>query len=62
MDHPFIVKFKEVFEDRSHYYLVLEYLEGGDLMKHLQNKKVLDEDTAKELLWQILIATNYLHS
>lgn len=62
LDHPNIVKFREVYEDNDCFYIVLENLRGGDLMKLLEARKRLDEETAREFLWQILLATNYLHA
>jgi calcium-dependent protein kinase len=31
LDHPNIVKFFEVFEDKFQFHLVMEYCQGGDL-------------------------------
>ena len=62
LDHPNIVKFREVYEDNDCFYIVLENLRGGDLMKLLEARRKLDEDTAREYVWQILLATNYLHT
>ena len=61
-DHPNIVSFKEVFQDRLKYYIVLELLEGGDLMRLLEQKGALEENLVIDITWQILLATNYLHS
>lgn len=32
IDHPYIVKLKEVLASRSKIYLILEYIQGGELM------------------------------
>jgi calcium-dependent protein kinase len=61
MDHPNIVKFKEVYEDWAFYYIVLEFLKGGDLQKQLEASGSFEEALAKDFIWQILLATNYLH-
>jgi calcium-dependent protein kinase len=61
MDHPHIVKFKEVYEDWAFYYIVLEYLQGGDLSKQLEASGSFEESLAKDFIWQVLLATNYLH-
>jgi calcium-dependent protein kinase len=61
MDHPHIVSFREVYQDQQYMYIVLELLEGGDLMKLLEKQEALDEHLAVELIWQILLATSYLH-
>lgn len=61
MDHPNIVKFKEVYEDYAFYYIVLEYLQGGDLSRQLEASGSFEESLAKDFIWQVLLATNYLH-
>jgi serine/threonine protein kinase len=35
IDHPNIIKFYEVFEDKFQYNLVMEYCSGGDLADKL---------------------------
>lgn len=62
MDHPNIVKFKEVYEDYAYFYIVLEYLNGGDLHQNLEKSETFSESLTKEYIWQILLATNYLHN
>lgn len=61
MDHPNIVKFKEVYEDYAFFYIVLEYLSGGDLQQQLEVSHTYSESLTKEYIWQIMLATNYLH-
>lgn len=62
LDHPNIVKFYEVYEDKMNYFLVMELLKGGNMLDRLDKKKELGENEVKGYLWQILIAVNYLHS
>ena len=61
-DHPNIVKFYEVYEDVKEIHLVQEYCSGGELLDKLldQNKRIYPQQ-GKEILWQILLAVNYLH-
>lgn len=61
MDHPHIVKFKEVYEDYAFYYIVLEHLQGGDLHKLQEASGSFEEYQVKDFIWQVLLATNYLH-
>lgn len=35
LDHPNIVKIYEYFEDKWFYYLVMEFLEGGELFEFI---------------------------
>jgi calcium-dependent protein kinase len=62
LDHPNIVSLKEVYEDSQHFHLVMDYLKGGDLAKVAQETEHIKEEVLKEILWQILLATNYLHT
>jgi len=36
--HPFIVNMTYAFQDRENLYLVMDYLDGGDLRYHLGNR------------------------
>jgi serine/threonine protein kinase len=61
-DHPNIVKFYEVYEDSKDIHLVLENLSGGELLHRiLDDEKEIYQRQGKEILWQILLAVNYLH-
>ena len=61
-DHPNIVKFHEVYQDETKYYLVMEYLSGGDLLAKTLEEKGFPETQVKNLVWQMLLSVNYLHS
>lgn len=44
MKHPFIPKMHCAFQDFSHLYLCLDYIDGGDLRYHMcQNRKNFNE-------------------
>lgn len=36
--HPNIVKMLDLFENSDYYFIVIEYMEGGDLFQYLQKK------------------------
>ena len=40
--HPFIVNMRSAFQDREHLYLVLDYVEGGDLRFHLCQRRLTE--------------------
>ena len=48
LDHPHIVKLFELYQDHKYYFLVTEYLQGGELfdriksMNHFSEKKAAD--------------------
>jgi protein kinase A len=41
--HPFLVNMRYSFQDREHLYLIMDYLDGGDLRYHLGNKRTFNE-------------------
>lgn len=62
VDHPSILKIFDFFEDACSYYLVMEYISGGDLYSKLDKYGKFSEKTAAKILKQILSALAYLHS
>lgn len=36
--HPNIIRMIDVFENHEYFYIVLEYMEGGDLFEHLNQR------------------------
>ena len=61
MDHPNIVKLFDVFQDSTHWYLVLEYMTGGELFDRIVQKEHYTEDEARAVLLPIIDALRYLH-
>mmetsp|Transcript_19215 Transcript_19215/g.16492 ORF Transcript_19215/g.16492 Transcript_19215/m.16492 type:complete len:96 (-) Transcript_19215:1691-1978(-) len=43
LDHPNIMKLYEVYEDSNCYYLVTEYLGGGDMISRVSTQQALTE-------------------
>lgn len=62
MDHPHIVSLFDVYEEKHTLYLVMEVMEGGELFDRLQEKKTFAESDAAGVIWQMLLALNYIHS
>ncbi|XP_038686780.1 probable serine/threonine protein kinase IRE isoform X2 [Tripterygium wilfordii] len=60
--NPFVVRFFYSFTCRENLYLVMEYLNGGDLYSLLKNLGCLDEDMARVYIAEIVLALEYLHS
>jgi len=44
IDHPNVIKFHETYEDDHNFYLVMEYLEGGDIFQRIRKKFNLPSD------------------
>nr|KAJ0188655.1 hypothetical protein LSAT_V11C900501560 [Lactuca sativa] len=73
--NPFVVRFFYSFTCRENLYLVMEYLNGGDLYSLLRNLGCLDEDVARIYIAEVIcfyfhfisyqdivLALEYLHS
>lgn len=62
VEHPNIVKFYEMFDDKTRLYLVIEIVTGGELFDRIIAKGSYTEKDASGLILQVLHAINYLHS
>ncbi|XP_038679848.1 probable serine/threonine protein kinase IREH1 isoform X2 [Tripterygium wilfordii] len=60
--NPFVVRFFYSFTCHENLYLVMEYLNGGDLYSLLRNLGCLDEDVARVYIAEVVLALEYLHS
>ncbi|XP_058107635.1 probable serine/threonine protein kinase IRE isoform X3 [Magnolia sinica] len=60
--NPFVVRFFFSFTCRENLYLVMEYLNGGDLYSLLRNLGCLDEQMACTYIAEVVLALEYLHS
>ncbi|XP_062201807.1 probable serine/threonine protein kinase IRE [Phragmites australis] len=60
--NPFVVRFFYSFTCRENLYLVMEYINGGDLYSLLRNLGCLDEDMARTYIAELVLALEYLHS
>ncbi|CCH41319.1 hypothetical protein BN7_858 [Wickerhamomyces ciferrii] len=61
IDHGSIVKLFYSFQDNDKLYLILEYLDGGELFQHLQQEKFLSETNAAVYLAQMVLGLEHLH-
>ncbi|KAL7621546.1 serine/threonine-protein kinase gin4 [Parahypoxylon ruwenzoriense] len=62
IDHPNIVKLYDIWENRSEIYLVLEYVQRGDLYGYLSVNGPLSEVETMFYFRQMLSALEYVHS
>ncbi|XP_045076202.1 death-associated protein kinase 2-like, partial [Coregonus clupeaformis] len=60
--HPNIVTFHDVYENRTDVVLILELVSGGELFDFLAQKESLSEEEATQFIKQILQGVRYLHS
>ncbi|KAH7925073.1 Pkinase-domain-containing protein [Leucogyrophana mollusca] len=62
MNHPNILRIYDVFEGEKELYLVLEYVEGGELFDFLVNRGRLPPLEALAYFKQIVYGLNYAHT
>eukprot|EP00928_Gymnodinium_smaydae_P039211 TRINITY_DN26828_c0_g1_i1.p1 TRINITY_DN26828_c0_g1~~TRINITY_DN26828_c0_g1_i1.p1 ORF type:complete len:532 (+),score=50.42 TRINITY_DN26828_c0_g1_i1:162-1757(+) len=62
LDHPNIVKLHDVIETVRHAYIVLELIEGRELIDYLMARKTLEEGEARHLFRQIIDGVEHCHS
>ena len=61
INHPRIVKLHDFFEDAENFYIVMDLVEGGDLMDFVAENGSIEEDACCEIAFQILQAVKYMH-
>ncbi|KAH8171826.1 protein kinase domain-containing protein [Sarocladium implicatum] len=62
IEHPHIMKLYDIWENRSEIYLVLEYIDQGDLFTYINSHGRLAEDVALYFFRQMISAITYCHS
>ncbi|KAK9765353.1 Serine/threonine-protein kinase, partial [Basidiobolus ranarum] len=61
LNHPNIVKMKEVVIRPHHYYLIMEYVSGGQMLDYIISHGRLKEKHARKFIRQICSAIDYCH-
>ncbi|EHK23941.1 uncharacterized protein TRIVIDRAFT_58043 [Trichoderma virens Gv29-8] len=62
IEHPNIMKLYDIWENRSEIYLILEYIDQGDLFTFINTKGRLSEEVAVYFFRQMISAIAYCHS
>ena len=63
LEHPHIVRILDLCEDTNNYFITTELLENGNLLELLTKKNLnLKESDFANIIYQILLALNYLHN
>ncbi|KAF5226995.1 hypothetical protein FANTH_14914, partial [Fusarium anthophilum] len=62
IEHPNIMKLYDIWENRSEVYLILEYIDQGDLFTFINMKGRLSEEVSIFFFRQIISAISYCHS
>src|SRR4051812_29534668 len=61
MDNPWIVKLLYSFQDEKNLYLVMEFLQGGDLMTILMRLDILSEEQTRFYIAETAMAIHTVH-
>jgi serine/threonine protein kinase len=59
--HPFFHR-DAFFQDDNNLYLLLEFIQGGELFSHLRQHEKFDDDVAKFYCLEVAVALNKMHS
>lgn len=62
LNHPNIVKLYEVIETEKTLYLVMEYINNGEVFEYLVKNGRMKENIARQKFRQLISAVQYLHS
>ena len=66
LNHPNIVKFVDIKKTKKHYYIMMEFCNGGELSKNLEkymnkNGTAFPEELVQHFMRQIIDAFKYIH-
>ena len=62
LNHPALLKIHDFFEDEEDYYIVMDYINAGDLFERVQTRQKFCETCAARVIKQVFSGIAYLHS
>lgn len=60
-DCPYVVQLVASFQSTNYLYLVMEYMNGGDLATLLKNMGTMPDGWARRYIAEVIIGVDYLH-
>ncbi|XP_015259174.1 PREDICTED: calcium/calmodulin-dependent protein kinase type 1D-like [Cyprinodon variegatus] len=61
IQHENVVGMEDFYESRTHYYLIMQLVAGGELFDRILDRGVYSEKDASRVIQQVLEAVGYLH-
>ncbi|CEI97660.1 Putative CAMK/CAMKL/AMPK protein kinase [Rhizopus microsporus] len=61
LTHKHIVQIYDVFTEQDLIYIIMEYVEGGELFHKIREQKRLNERLARKWFREIIEAVDYIH-
>ncbi len=61
LSHPNIMQLYEVYNDKTNFYIVSEFCQGGELFDAISKKGNFNENEASKIMKQVLSAITYSH-
>ena len=62
LDHPNVIKYYDVYEDKRYIHVVMELCKGGDLLSSILLNGLFSEQQTAILIRKVCKAVNYLHT
>ncbi|KAF3986837.1 hypothetical protein FT663_04696 [Candidozyma haemuli var. vulneris] len=62
VEHPFLIRMWGTFQDAKHLFMVMDYIEGGELFSLLRKSQRFPNPVAKFYAAEVVLALEYLHS
>ena len=62
VNHPFLVCMEGIAQDECYFYILMEFVGGGELFTYLRTMQSLTESEAKFFASQVVLMFEYLHS
>ena len=62
LSHENIVKYYDIFDRNNKIYILMDYIEGGDLLDYIQKNGCVSEYTSRMVFKKMVSAVRYLHT